>query len=53
MIINCEKNQAFGLVFEDPHINDKTTKVCGGGAVRWWVGKPNMETTLRLRVDQK
>ena len=40
----------FGI---NPHVNDATMKVCGGGAVVWWwVGKPNIETTRRLHVDQ-
>ena len=34
---------------KDPHVNDTTTKVCGGALVV----NPIIETTRRLRVDKK
>ena len=41
------KQVAFGNLI-DPPVNDATTKVCGVVVV----GKPNIETTCRLSVDQ-
>ena len=47
------QKQAYGMQ-RSTHKRCNNEKVCGGGVVVCeWMGKPNLETTRRLRVDQK